>query len=606
MAIRPIRVVIQGVDKFSAFLNDSSKGIEKFGKKVDKIGKSMTRNVTLPLVGLGTAGVIASTKLNQGMAQVASLIPGNTKRVNELKESVKDLSVESGKGLEDLSAGLFQTISAFGDSAETVDRFNVGLRASVAGAADTQATISLLSSVTKAYGDTSVEALKKVSDLAFKTNELGETSFPELAANMGKVNSIAGKMKVSQEELFAVIATATGPLGNTADVTTKLKAVLTSMLKPTEDMKIAYKKLGVANGEQLIKQEGFQGALQKIVGIAEKYNVDLGKLIGSAEGLQVAFSLTGAQSEKFAENLEKLKSSAGSTEKAFKEMTEGVNGAGFTFQQFKQLSIVAASEIGDAMAPTLAKITMKLMGVIKWFRTLSPGVKKFIIIVGAIAAAVGPVLVVFAKVIGAFMIIWPIVLKIIGVLKLLGAAFALLSNPIGWIILAIGAVVAILKLFGLKWSTIFKILFPPVWALIKVIKLIWNNWDLVVKNFVQAKDAIVGVAKVIWDKLKPIRDIVKEIVDGIGKVISKAKKIGVSIAENVAGGGAQPFGFNPALLNQPAPENVPVPVPAPGSTNKQEVLVKFDQPPAGTRIERISGDMDIETSRGGLLPALGG
>ena len=51
------------------------------------------------------------------MANVATLIPGSTARVEEIKTAVQDLAVAHGRQTQDLVGGLYQTISAFGDRA---------------------------------------------------------------------------------------------------------------------------------------------------------------------------------------------------------------------------------------------------------------------------------------------------------------------------------------------------------------------------------------------------------------------------------------------------------------------------------------------------------
>ena len=61
---------------------------------------------------------------------------------------------------------------------------------------------NLLSAVTKGYGDTSAEAVQKAADLSFATVRLGQTTFPELAAAMGKVIPLASTLGVEQEQLF--------------------------------------------------------------------------------------------------------------------------------------------------------------------------------------------------------------------------------------------------------------------------------------------------------------------------------------------------------------------------------------------------------------------
>lgn len=211
---------------------------EKFadvGAKISDIGGKLTAGVTLPIVAVGTAAVGMATKFNGAMANVASLgVP--IERVRELKTTVQDMSIAVGKNTSDLADGLYQVVSAFGDTAESADILEINARAAAAGLATTTDAINLTSAVTKGYGDTSAAAVKKTADLAFQTANLGQTTFPELAASMGKVVPMAVALGVSQEELYAQMAALTGVTGNTAEVTTQLRATYQAILAPTTEM----------------------------------------------------------------------------------------------------------------------------------------------------------------------------------------------------------------------------------------------------------------------------------------------------------------------------------------------------------------------------------
>ena len=221
--------------------------------------------IATALGGIAGAAVRASTELNRGMANVATLIPGATQRVHALTQSVRELSVAHGKDSQDLASGLYQTISAFGDRAgRTMEILRINSQAATAGVASTTDAIALTSAVTKAYGDTSAAAVRKASDLAFTTVRLGQTSFPELASAIGRTTPLAAALGVKQEELAASYATLTGTLGSTSETSTALAAVLGELLKPsTEAMRTAVDQLGVADGKTLIETHGLKGAMRR-------------------------------------------------------------------------------------------------------------------------------------------------------------------------------------------------------------------------------------------------------------------------------------------------------------------------------------------------------
>ena len=243
MAEQKIQIVIEGVDRSGTAtlreLKNESDGLatslQSMGESLQSTGGALNDGLTKPLVGIAEEAIGASTELNGMMANVESL-GLSSDRVVELKSSVQDLAIDMGKHTSDMAGGLYQVVSAFGDSSDAVAELEVAAKAGAAGLASTEDAIALISSVTKGYGDTSLEAQKKVSDLAFQTVSLGQTTFPELAASMGKVVPMAAALGVSQEELFAQMSTLTGVTGGAAEVSTQLRATYQALLKPTGEM----------------------------------------------------------------------------------------------------------------------------------------------------------------------------------------------------------------------------------------------------------------------------------------------------------------------------------------------------------------------------------
>jgi TP901 family phage tail tape measure protein len=366
---------------------------------------------------------------NKEMANVGTLIPGNVGKLKEFKKEIQDLSVDTAKGTTDLTKGLFQVISTFGESTETMDQLKIASRASVAGVSETADAIGLLGLVSKNYNDTSEQMLGKISDLAFMTNKLGVTTFPEMATSMGKVVPIAKAANVKMEEIFGTIATGTGVTGNTVEVVTQFRGILSSLLKPTADMANLYKHLGVESGAALIKQVGLRNAITTIVRAAETTKMPLGKFIGRVEGQTLALALAGAQSDTYAQKLAAMQDVTGATEAAFREQTEGINKAGFAFEQAKQRLIVMAQRIGDMLLPQLVKlINNYILPLIKWFTNLSGGMKKNIIIFAALAAILGPIITIGGIIIAVFAKIGVIASLIIIGITALVSAFTFLYN----------------------------------------------------------------------------------------------------------------------------------------------------------------------------------
>lgn len=338
---------------FSALMSSASTKLTAIQSQASSVGTALSIGVTAPIAAMGIASLKAATDFNAGMANVATLIPGNTQRVNELKTSVQEMAVATGKSTSDLTGGLYQVESAFGDTAETVSVLNINARAAAAGLATTKEAIDLTSAVTKGYGDTSAAAVQHASDLALTTVRLGQTTFPELAASIGRVTPLAAALNVTQEELFGTMATFTGVTGGAAEVSTQLRGVLQSLLAPTDDMNALLTKMGVTSGQALIQQKGLQGAIAAIVQAAKDAGQPLQKYLSSIEGQTLALAATGGQAATFTDKIQQMKNAVGATDQAFRDQTEGVNKAGFQWSQFEQKVVVTAQRFGDQLIPIL-------------------------------------------------------------------------------------------------------------------------------------------------------------------------------------------------------------------------------------------------------------
>jgi hypothetical protein len=250
------------------------------------------------------------------------------------------------------------------------------------------------------------------------------------------------------------MATFTGVTGGAAEVSTQLRGVLQGLLSPTDSMKTLFGELGVESGNALIAQRGLQGAIETVVAAASAGEGDLADYIGSIEGQTLALSATGAQADVFSEKLGAMTDVAGAASEAFVEQSEGINAAGFQWQQFQQRMAVVAQRLGDVLIPILVRVLDAAEPLIEWaitaidwFGRLPGPVQTVGVAIAGIAAAAGPVLVVLGTLISSFGAVAGVVGPLIGTVAgtaglapavgILGAALAALAGPI-----AIGAAVA--------------------------------------------------------------------------------------------------------------------------------------------------------------------
>ena len=349
------------------------------------------------------------------------------------------MSVDVGKATGDLTDGLYQIVSAYGDGADTMDSLRLNAMAGAAGLASTTDAINLSSAVTKAWGDTSRDAQQQALDLAFTTVRLGQTTFPELANSLMDVTDVSTRLGVSQEEMFASFATLTGVTGSASKVATQYRSALNALANPTQDAAAMLDSLGYASGQAMVEQLGLQGSMQAVMEYVERTQTPLGKVIGQTEAHAFVTQLASTNAATYAAKLGEMGDASGALEAAFAAQTEGIGATAFKLEQARQRWDVFLQKLGAGLAPMLAVGTQFLEPAGEWlvkmadgFERLNPRWQQWIVGMGAVAAAAGPVMLLLGGLVSGFSTLAPVLAALTGPVGLVaGGLAALIALDIG-------------------------------------------------------------------------------------------------------------------------------------------------------------------------------
>lgn len=553
------RVVLQfGVDDaaLQSGLRTVQQQIRSLGSGLQSFARGFAP-ISAGFAAVGFAGVTMAADLNKAMANVASLIPDATTRVAELKTGIQELAPAIGVTTADLADGAYQVISAFGDTADTLSILDTNARAAAAGVATTTDAINLTSAVTKGYGDTSAVAVEKAADLALLAVRLGQTTFPELAASIGRVTPLTAELGVTQEELFGVMATATGVTGGAAEVSTQLRGVLQSLMKPTEAMTGLFASLGVESGKALLEQRGLQGSIDAIVSAATEAGVPLGEYLGSIEGQTLALALAGSQSETFTQKLSEMQDAAGATDEAFRAQTEGINAAGYGWAQLQSTLQVMAQQIGDVIIPVLLSaaegvkpMLAVIVDLVRWVGTLPEPVQTVIVGLGGLVAAAAPVAYVLGGLITAVSTITGLFAAGSTGAAVLGGALTVLTGPIGLIAAAVVGLGAVWYKWGdditavvtaaydtvktWLWDKLEPVLVPIgelLQSLMRMFEAFGRLVGAVLRRVLDVHIEVVrGITMWLVERLQPIFEPLRRTIESIGAVFGAVKDIVVNAA----------------------------------------------------------------------------
>lgn len=427
-----------------------------------------------------------------------------------LSDSIVRMSKDIPIAREELANGLYQTISNGVPEDNWIEFLEQSAKAAKGGIADLGQTVTVTSTVLKNYG-MNFDKAREIQDKMQTTAKNGVTSFEQLSQALPRVSGTAAQLGVTVDEMMSVFATTTGVTGNTAEVSTQLAAVLSSLVKPSTEATKAAEAMGIGFNASSIKAAG--GLQNFLVGLdasvteyaaksGQLKETIYGQLFGSAEALRLLGSLTGEQKEKFAENIGAMAESAGATDQAYEEMASTGDSMNQVFKSQIQSMLDWAGSIASTAAPYVSFLANTGMAILSMAQ-LSTGVGSVVkYLKGLNAATLAHAAA--AKIATVASNAWKICQTALN--------FVLSANPIGLVIIAIGALVAgIIAAYNNCES--FRNICDQVWSVVK--KVAAAVWDFLVAAFEKAS----AVIKKAWEWVKNFFGIKDE---GTAQSVAKA------------------------------------------------------------------------------------
>lgn len=514
--------------------------LSTFASKADSLknfGSQWSQNVTLPMAALGTVAGIVDVEFDKAMRSVNSIAQLSESQFQSLRSEVSQLAPEVAQSPTDLANALYDLVSSGFQADEALGILRSSATAATAGMTDAAISTKVVAGVLNAYRLPASKA-QEISDLLFRTVDRGVITFEELSQSLGDVLPFASSLGVGLDEVGAATATMTKAGINAPETMTRIKAVLSSLIKPSTDLKNSIKDLGFESGEAMIHSLGFQGTLEALAKSTGGSKEELAKLFPNIRAVAGVLALTGKNSQGAQEDLEGMADAAGATDRALEQIKQS---EAYKFQQLKASLEALAVEVMPPLIDVLTDFGMKLGDVVGWFRELPPGMQSAIVwglllvamlgpvvwMVGVLASAVGGATIALASFAGALEV----------VLMFFGVSVGLAAGIAGAILLIAGAfVIAYLKV---KW---FREGVQSVWAWIKenwpslfypltgpfgfAIKWIMDRWGGIKDFFATVGPKIGSALSNVWASLtRPFRKALTWIVGKVEWVLEKIQEI---------------------------------------------------------------------------------
>jgi TP901 family phage tail tape measure protein len=446
MAESNLKINITGdSSKLKNALSSANSQMNAFGKKMQSVGRSMSTQLTLPIVAAGAAATKLALDFDKSMTQIESLVGVAADEVAKMGEAAKTMATETGKGANEAGEALFFITSAGLRGSEAMDVLNASLKASAVGLGETKTIADLATSAMNAYGVENLSATA-ATDVLTSAVRLGKLEASELAGAMGGVIPIASNMGVGFDQVGAALAAMSKTGTNAANGATQLNAILTTIAKPTADAEAAFNKMGFTSDslKETLAEKGLMGTLSMLKQGLDATGQEFTDIAPNVRAWKGVLDLTGSSMNDNIALFDEMTRATGATDEAFQKTSKS---ASFQFTKGMATMKNSLMEIGQIILPAVVKGVTKLSNFIKGlsdsFKNLSPQTQKIILSLTGILAAAGPMLIIFGKIMTGLSALGPILTMAATGFRVLTIAMA--ANPIIAIAGAIALVVTALN-----------------------------------------------------------------------------------------------------------------------------------------------------------------
>lgn len=446
--------------------------VSEVGNKISNFGAGMTKSVTGPIVAVGVASMAAWKEVDDAMDNIVKKTGATGEALEELQGIAENLATSIPTDFDTAATAVAEVNTRFGLMGDELEEVSGQfIKFAEINNTDVNTAIDQVQSTMSAWG-ISAEHAGTVLDM-----------LNTVAQNTGTdVTTLANTLQDNQvvfDEMGLSMADAANFLGNLdkngVDASTAMAGLKKAMANATAE--------GVPLDQALAQLEG---TLKSGKTDTEAYQAAM-ELFGNKAGPALAQAIQQGQIS-FTDLQGTLTGFAGSVESTFDATLDPMDQMQTTMNELKLAGADLGEAIQTAALPMIQGLAEGVTTLTEKFRALSPEQQETIVKIGAIVAAIGPLLMIGGK----------IIVGIGSVISTIGA----ISGAISAFIPVIAAVATAAAPFLVGGAIVAGIIAAGV--------LIYKNWDTIKEK-----------AQALWDKVTEVWEGIKQTVtDGVEKLKS--------------------------------------------------------------------------------------
>ena len=501
-------------------LDSVGQTLQDVGNKMAGVGKTLTTNVTTPIVAIGAAAVKTTADFDAQMSKVQAISGATGDEFDALREKAREMGAKTKFSASEAGAAFEYMAMAGWKTGDMLDGIEGIMSLAAASGEDLATTSDIVTDALTAFGLTAKDS-GHFADILAAASSNANTNVSMMGETFKYAAPIAGALGYTAEDTALAIGLMANAGIKSSQAGTSLRKMMTEL---TGEIKIS----GDAIGDVVIQTTNADGSMRSFNDIIMDCRDAFSKLSESekantAEALVGKTAMSGflAIMNASEADLNKLSSAIdncdGSAEQMAATMQDNLNGQ---ITILKSALQELAIQIGDALMPTVRNIVAKVQEFVEKLQQMDEGTRNTIIKIAAFAAAIGPVLLVVGKLTSG----------VGGAMKSIASMGKGILTFVNQAKLGVGA--------GGKLASAIAAIGPVGWAIIAVVAALtaafvslWKNneefrnnmiaiWDGIKAKFEAFGQAITDRLNALGFDFENITEVLKAVWDGFCAVLA--------------------------------------------------------------------------------------
>lgn len=377
--------------KFARGLNTMQSKMRSAGRKMQSIGRTMTRAITLPLTAAGGAAAKFAIDFEKQMKDVKTAVGATEEEMKKIRPAIKNVAKETGQSFEDITEAAKLAQSSSLSLSQANETLQQTAKASAAGFGDMRSLMNFTTTAMVKFRrevDGSNQVLNTLIGTAQETQAQVNQFIPAFSQSLGTLNSL----NIGLEKGAALFAGLADQARNTRSAGVQFAALLKKLAKPTNELRkfisqnfVSMKKFRKEVGQNTLS------TLKKFNQAVRNSDKSFEQLLSRKRAFLGAQNLFVNNMQKSVSVMKQQSKKQNSLSKAFKQTSSVSRKLSKAWNKLKVALKPLGNEILNAAVPALEEMIKLAEKMSNKFENLSKGSKKFAGKLGLIAVAAGPV-----------------------------------------------------------------------------------------------------------------------------------------------------------------------------------------------------------------------